>query len=69
MDMWKVSTVKFATSAWNEHWFSGLEEARQIVEQWRQDYNEQRPHSALRQSNTAGGCPDRRESPLRGLRG
>ena len=31
----------------NEHWFSDLEEVRQIVEQWRQDYNEQRPHSAL----------------------
>lgn len=31
----------------NEHWFLGLEDARRIVEAWRQDYNRQRPHSAL----------------------
>jgi putative transposase len=31
----------------NEHWFLGLNDARQIVEGWRQDYNRDRPHSAL----------------------
>ena len=31
----------------NEHWFLGLADARQIVEAWRQDYNQERPHSAL----------------------
>jgi putative transposase len=31
----------------NEHWFLGLGDARRIVETWRQDYNRQRPHSAL----------------------
>lgn len=31
----------------NEHWFVSLGDARQIVEAWRQDYNDQRPHSAL----------------------
>lgn len=31
----------------NEHWFLGLANARQIVEAWRQDYNRERPHSAL----------------------
>jgi putative transposase len=31
----------------NEHWFLGLGDARQIVEAWRQDYNAERPHSAL----------------------
>jgi hypothetical protein len=31
----------------NEHWFTLLAEARVLIEQWRQDYNEQRPHSAL----------------------
>ncbi len=31
----------------NEHWFSTLEEARAIVEAWREDYNTVRPHSAL----------------------
>lgn len=31
----------------NEHWFLGLRDARRIVEAWRQDYNAERPHSAL----------------------
>lgn len=31
----------------NEHWFLGLHDARRIVETWRQDYNQERPHSAL----------------------
>jgi putative transposase len=31
----------------NEHWFSTLPDARAIVEAWREDYNEVRPHSAL----------------------
>lgn len=31
----------------NEHWFGSLQHARAIVEEWRQDYNGVRPHSAL----------------------
>jgi len=31
----------------NEHWFLGLRDATRIVEAWRQDYNQARPHSAL----------------------
>jgi putative transposase len=31
----------------NEHWFGSITEARTIVEDWRQDYNHVRPHSAL----------------------
>jgi putative transposase len=31
----------------NEHWFLGLDDARRILETWRQDYNQERPHSAL----------------------
>jgi putative transposase len=31
----------------NEHWFRTLSEARQIIEAWRRDYNEFRPHSSL----------------------
>ena len=31
----------------NLHWFTSLEEARAIIEEWRVDYNEQRPHSSL----------------------
>jgi putative transposase len=31
----------------NQHWFASLEEARQIIEAWRIDYNEVRPHTSL----------------------
>ena len=31
----------------NEHLFSNLKEARQIIEEWRIDYNTNRPHSSL----------------------
>ena len=31
----------------NEHWFLGLGDARRLVEAWRQDDHQERPHSAL----------------------
>jgi len=31
----------------NEHWFGSLNEARGVIETWRVDYNQARPHSAL----------------------
>jgi putative transposase len=31
----------------NVHWFSGLDDARRKIEDWRRDYNETRPHSSL----------------------
>jgi putative transposase len=31
----------------NEHWFLTMHDARRIVEDWRQDYNRERPHSSL----------------------
>jgi putative transposase len=31
----------------NLHWFESLEDAKQKIEAWRQDYNESRPHQAL----------------------
>ena len=31
----------------NEHWFTGLADARRTVEAWRRDYNAVRPHSSL----------------------
>lgn len=33
----------------NSHWFTSLDDARSILEAWRCDYNETRPHSALGQ--------------------
>jgi putative transposase len=31
----------------NENWFSSVREARDIIETWRRDYNDVRPHSSL----------------------
>jgi transposase InsO family protein len=28
----------------NENWFSDLADAREKIAQWKQDYNEERPH-------------------------
>ncbi len=33
----------------NLHWFETLGEAKAIIEVWRRDYNESRPHSALKE--------------------
>ena len=33
----------------NVHWFESLEEAKAKIEAWRRDYNESRPHQALRE--------------------
>ncbi len=37
----------FRDECLNENWFSSLADAREKIEQWRQDYNEARPHSSL----------------------
>ena len=38
---------KFRDSCLNQHWFRSIDEARSIIEMWREDYNEVRPHSSL----------------------
>ena len=38
---------KFRHECLNEHWFRSLDHARAILYEWRQDYNENRPHSML----------------------
>lgn len=42
---------KFRDECLNENWFVSLEDARRTIEEWRSDYNENRPHSSL------GGLP------------
>lgn len=32
----------------NTHWFESIEDAKVCIEAWRLDYNESRPHMALR---------------------
>jgi putative transposase len=31
----------------NAHWFATLAEAKQVIEAWREEYNESRPHRGL----------------------
>ena len=38
---------KFRAECLNTHWFMNLDDARQKMEEWRRDYNEVRPHSAI----------------------
>lgn len=38
---------RFRDECLNSHWFTSLADARQIIEAWRQDYNQVRPHSSL----------------------
>lgn len=37
----------FRDECLNVHWFETLPEAKQLIEAWRQEYNESRPHRAL----------------------
>jgi putative transposase len=38
---------KFRDECLNAHWFESIEHARDVIERWRVDYNESRPHMAL----------------------
>mgnify|MGYP000857316820 FL=1 len=38
---------RFRDECLNEHWFSDVSHARKTISEWRQDYNECRPHSTL----------------------
>ena len=37
----------FRSECLSAHWFSSIPEARQLIENWRREYNESRPHRAL----------------------
>jgi putative transposase len=45
---------RFRQECLDQHWFASIEEARAVIEEWRKDYNQQRPHSAL--GNQAPGA-------------
>ena len=46
----------------NINWFMSVRHAREIIESWRQDYNEVRPHSSLK-----GKTPKEFAGPMAGL--
>jgi putative transposase len=35
-------------SAWDLHWFGSLAHARGVIHAWKEEYNTERPHNALR---------------------
>ena len=39
---------RFREECLDQSWFTSLAEARRVIEAWRLDYNEQRPHTSLR---------------------
>jgi len=39
---------RFRDECLNTNWFLNLQHAREVIEDWRKDYNEVRPHSALK---------------------
>jgi putative transposase len=39
---------RFRDECLNTNWFLSLHHARRIIEEWRRDYNEVRPHSSLK---------------------
>ena len=53
---------KFRDECLNQHWFVALHDARHEIENWRQDYNRVRPHSAL------GNVPPEEYAALQELR-
>jgi len=38
---------KFRDESLNQHWFTALEDAKKKIEEWRNEYNQIRPHSSL----------------------
>jgi putative transposase len=43
----------FRAECLDQHWFESVEEARQTIEQWRVEYNTERPHRSLDQQTPA----------------
>ena len=38
---------RFRDECLNEHWFTSLAHARAVIEEWRREYNEERPKKGL----------------------
>jgi putative transposase len=38
---------RFRDECLNEHWFITMDQARRVIEKWRVEYNQERPHSSL----------------------
>jgi putative transposase len=51
--MIETFNAKVRAECLDQHWFTSLEEAKEEIEAWRQDYNEVRPHSSLNDQTPA----------------
>jgi putative transposase len=58
---------RFRTECLNEHWFLSLEDAREIIENWRCHYNEERPHSSLGNQSPSDFAAQRTPAPVASL--
>src|SRR5689334_11205574 len=60
---------KFRDECLNDHYFNNLEHARALINSWRRDYNEARPHSRLGTCETllraSGPLSHRQKTPAR----
>lgn len=45
--MIETFNAKVRAECLDQQWFESLEDARNILETWRQEYNQERPHSSL----------------------
>jgi putative transposase len=45
--MTETFNAKVRGECLDQHWFESLEEAQEQLEEWRQEYNQERPHSSL----------------------
>jgi len=45
--MIETFNAKVRAECLGQHWFESLEEAQEQLEEWRQEYNQERPHSSL----------------------
>jgi putative transposase len=63
--MIETFNAKVRAECLDQHWFTSLEEAKMHIEAWRQDYNEQRPHSSLNNRTPAEfmACWQHRQQP------
>lgn len=40
----EIFNGRFRDECLNDHWFLNLQQAKEIIEEWRFDYNNDRPH-------------------------
>ena len=57
---------RFRDKCLNEHWFIDILHARKIINDWRQDYNESRPHSSRKYQTPAEFAASWRTGKLEG---